>query len=220
MFLRGSSSAGALCRMLFPATFIRLLTVHVPARRLAALLGNMLFLWVFGRNVEDLIGSGRFVCFTLCAGLLRAIVQVMASPYSRIPTIGASGAIAGVMGAYLIKFPRARIVTLVLDHHFHHHDGNSGGADAGVVVRDPTGKRVRIAGRGGLHGRRRGIFRAYRRVYRRHAADSRLSSGRAALAKLAGRRLALRGRGKVLFSGYVHSETYILNCIPLAGRAC
>jgi len=77
------------------------------------LLGNMLFLWVFGRNVEDLIGSGRFVVFYLVVGLISGIVQVVANPYSRIPTIGASGAIAGVMGAYLIKFPRARIVTLV-----------------------------------------------------------------------------------------------------------
>jgi membrane associated rhomboid family serine protease len=77
------------------------------------LLGNMLFLWVFGRNVEDLIGSGRFVVFYLVGGLISGIVQVIASPYSRVPTIGASGAIAGVMGAYLIKFPRTKIVTLV-----------------------------------------------------------------------------------------------------------
>jgi membrane associated rhomboid family serine protease len=77
------------------------------------LLGNMLFLWVFGRNVEDLIGSGRFVAFYLACGLVAGIVQVIANPYSRVPTIGASGAIAGVMGAYLIKFPRARIVTLI-----------------------------------------------------------------------------------------------------------
>jgi len=77
------------------------------------LLGNKLFLWVFGRNVEDLIGGGRFLVFYLCCGLAAAILQVVTSPYSRIPTIGASGAIAGVMGAYLIKFPRARIVTLV-----------------------------------------------------------------------------------------------------------
>lgn len=75
-------------------------------------LGNMLFLWVFGRNVEDLIGGGRFLVFYLCCGLAAAILQVVTSPYSQVPTIGASGAIAGVMGAYLIKFPRARIVTL------------------------------------------------------------------------------------------------------------
>ena len=77
------------------------------------LLGNMLFLWVFGRKIEDLIGSGRFLGFYLLGGLAAAVVQVMANPYSRVPTIGASGAIAGVMGAYLIKFPRSRIVTLV-----------------------------------------------------------------------------------------------------------
>jgi membrane associated rhomboid family serine protease len=76
-------------------------------------LGNMLFLWVFGRNVEDLIGSGRFLIFYLCCGLAAGVMQVVTSPYSHVPTIGASGAIAGVMGAYLIKFPRARIGTLV-----------------------------------------------------------------------------------------------------------
>ena len=76
-------------------------------------LGNMLFLWVFGRNVEDLIGSGRFLIFYLCCGLAAAVLQVVTNPYSHVPTIGASGAIAGVMGAYLIKFPRARIGTLV-----------------------------------------------------------------------------------------------------------
>jgi membrane associated rhomboid family serine protease len=75
--------------------------------------GNMLFLWVFGRNVEDLIGGGKFLAFYLLCGLVAAIVHVIANPYSRMPTIGASGAIAGVMGAYLVKFPRARILTLV-----------------------------------------------------------------------------------------------------------
>jgi len=78
------------------------------------LLGNMLFLWVFGRNLEDLIGGGRFLVFYLLCGLAAGVVQVIASPYTQIPTIGASGAIAGVMGAYLIKFPRSQIDTLVL----------------------------------------------------------------------------------------------------------
>jgi rhomboid family protein len=77
------------------------------------LLGNMMFLWVFGRNVEDLIGSGPYLVFYLVCGVAAGVMQVVTSPYSRVPTIGASGAIAGVMGAYLIKFPRARIVTLV-----------------------------------------------------------------------------------------------------------
>jgi len=78
------------------------------------LLGNMLFLWVFGRNTEDLIGGGRFLIFYLLCGLVAGVVQVIANPYARVPTIGASGAIAGVMGAYLIKFPRSQIDTLVL----------------------------------------------------------------------------------------------------------
>lgn len=77
------------------------------------LIGNMLFLWVFGRNLEDLIGGGKFLLFYLICGLIAAVVHVIFNPYSRMPTIGASGAIAGVMGAYLIKFPRARIITLV-----------------------------------------------------------------------------------------------------------
>jgi membrane associated rhomboid family serine protease len=77
------------------------------------IIGNMLFLWVFGRNVEDLIGSGRFLLLYLLCGLAAAVVQVITNPYSSLPTIGASGAIAGVMGAYLIKFPRTRIVTLL-----------------------------------------------------------------------------------------------------------
>src|SRR6266853_2411822 len=76
------------------------------------LLGNMLFLWVFGRNLEDLIGGGRFLIFYLLCGLAAAVVQVLANPYSRVPTIGASGAIAGGMGAYLIKFPRSQMDSL------------------------------------------------------------------------------------------------------------
>lgn len=78
------------------------------------LLGNMLFLWVFGRNLEDLIGGSRFLVFYLVCGILAGVVQVLADPYARVPTIGASGAIAGVMGAYLIKFPRSQIDTLLL----------------------------------------------------------------------------------------------------------
>lgn len=77
------------------------------------LLGNMLFLWVYGRNVEDLIGSARFGVFYILCGLAAGIIQVFANLGSNLPTLGASGAIAGVMGAYLLKFPRTRIVTLI-----------------------------------------------------------------------------------------------------------
>lgn len=75
-------------------------------------LGNMLFLWVFGRNVEDQIGGMRYLGLYLTCGIIAAIVQVIANPYSRVPTIGASGAIAGIMGAYLIRFPRTTIHAL------------------------------------------------------------------------------------------------------------
>jgi membrane associated rhomboid family serine protease len=77
------------------------------------IMGNMLFLWVFGRNVEDLIGGLNFLAFYLLAGLAAGIVQVVVNAYSTLPIIGASGAIAGVMGAYLVKFPRTKIVTLI-----------------------------------------------------------------------------------------------------------
>lgn len=76
-------------------------------------LGNMWFLWIYGRNLEDLIGSAKFFVFYIVCGLVAALVHVFFNPYSTAPTVGASGAIAGVMGGYLVKFPRARIVTLV-----------------------------------------------------------------------------------------------------------
>jgi membrane associated rhomboid family serine protease len=75
-------------------------------------LGNMWFLWVFGDNIEDVLGHGKYVLFYLLCGIAAAMGQVMVNPESRIPMVGASGAIAGVMGAYLIKFPHARILTL------------------------------------------------------------------------------------------------------------
>jgi membrane associated rhomboid family serine protease len=76
-------------------------------------IGNMWSLWIFGDNVEDRMGHGRFIVFYLLCGLLAAMGQVMVDPSSRIPTVGASGAIAGVMGAYLVLYPHSRILTLV-----------------------------------------------------------------------------------------------------------
>jgi membrane associated rhomboid family serine protease len=76
-------------------------------------LGNMWFLWIYGRNLEDILGSAKFLAFYLICGVAAALVHIFFNPFSRVPTVGASGAIAGVMGAYLIKFPRARIITLV-----------------------------------------------------------------------------------------------------------
>jgi len=75
--------------------------------------GNMWFLWIFGRNIEDLLGHERFTMFYLLCGVIAGLAHLLTNPGSPVPTVGASGAIAGVMGAYLIKFPRAHIVTLV-----------------------------------------------------------------------------------------------------------
>src|SRR5215470_6110268 len=77
------------------------------------LLGNMWFLWLFGNNVEDAMGRLRFVLFYLACGAAAGITQVFLTTDPRIPTVGASGAIAGVMGAYMLKFPHSRILTLV-----------------------------------------------------------------------------------------------------------
>ncbi len=73
------------------------------------LAGNMLFLWVFGDNLEDEMGRGRFLAFYLIGGLAAAAAQIVADPMSGIPMVGASGAIAGVMGGYLLLYPKARV---------------------------------------------------------------------------------------------------------------
>jgi membrane associated rhomboid family serine protease len=75
--------------------------------------GNMWFLWIFGKGIEDLLGHARFLMFYLACGIVAGLAHILLNFYSPVPTVGASGAIAGVMGAYLIKFPHARIVTLV-----------------------------------------------------------------------------------------------------------
>jgi membrane associated rhomboid family serine protease len=77
------------------------------------LLGNMWFLWLFGNNIEDSMTRPRFVAFYLLSGLGAALAQVMADPMSEVPMVGASGAISGVMGAYLVLFPRVRVYTIV-----------------------------------------------------------------------------------------------------------
>jgi membrane associated rhomboid family serine protease len=78
----------------------------------AHILGNMLFLWIFGRNVEDSIGHFKFIVFYLLCGVAAAGTQIALSPNSTVPMIGASGAISGVLGAYLLLFPRARVLVL------------------------------------------------------------------------------------------------------------
>ena len=77
------------------------------------IIGNMLYLWIFGNNVEDAMGHGRFVVFYLTCGVAAALGQAFWEPGSTIPTIGASGAIAGVLGAYLLLFPHARVMVII-----------------------------------------------------------------------------------------------------------
>jgi membrane associated rhomboid family serine protease len=75
--------------------------------------GNMLFLWIFGNNVEDAMGPVRFIVFYLLAGLAALGLQTLIDPSSTTPTLGASGAIAGVLGGYIVLYPRARVLTLI-----------------------------------------------------------------------------------------------------------
>ncbi len=78
------------------------------------LIGNMLFLWVFGNNIEDATGHGKFLVFYLLCGIAAAATQTFVSPHSVVPMVGASGAISGVLGAYLLLYPRVRVHTLII----------------------------------------------------------------------------------------------------------
>jgi membrane associated rhomboid family serine protease len=81
---------------------------------IAHIAGNMLYLWIFGDNIEDTFGHGRYLLFYLVGGLAAALAHILTDPLSTIPTVGASGAIAAVLGAYLVLFPRRRVLTLVI----------------------------------------------------------------------------------------------------------
>ena len=76
-------------------------------------IGNMLYLWIFGDNVEDRLGHVRFLFFYLASGCAAAILQLLINPFSNVPMVGASGAIAGVMGAYFVLYPESRVLTAV-----------------------------------------------------------------------------------------------------------
>ena len=93
-----------------PVTLVTSMFVHGGWMHIIV---NMLYLWAFGRSLEDAMGHSKFLAFYLIGGIVAGIVNVLFNAYSPVPTVGASGAIAAVMGAYLIKFPRARIETLI-----------------------------------------------------------------------------------------------------------
>ena len=96
-----------------PPTWLTALSSMFMQGGLLHILGNMLFLWIFGNNVEDAMGRRRFAVFYLLAGLAALGLETAVRPSSTAPTIGASGAIAGVLGAYIVLHPRARVLTLV-----------------------------------------------------------------------------------------------------------
>jgi membrane associated rhomboid family serine protease len=105
---------GAGGAQLFGHSILTLFTSMFVHGGVMHLLGNMLYLWIFGNNVEDLMGHFRFLSFYLISGLAGAALQIAVGPEARVPMIGASGAIAGVLGAYLVLFPAARVSTLII----------------------------------------------------------------------------------------------------------
>jgi membrane associated rhomboid family serine protease len=96
-----------------PMVFITLLTSQFLHGGWLHLGGNMLYLWVFGDNVEDKLGHIRFLVFYLLCGVTASILHIYIEPSSTIPTVGASGAISGVLGAYILMFPKSRVLTLI-----------------------------------------------------------------------------------------------------------
>src|SRR5204863_4147921 len=96
-----------------PATWLTIVFAMFMHGGLLHLGGNMLFLWIFGNNVEDSMSRPRFAAFYLLGGLAATAAQVLINPSSHSPTLGASGAIAAVLGGYALLYPRARVVTLI-----------------------------------------------------------------------------------------------------------
>ena len=103
--LGGSGDPGAAATGVLASLFLHGGWVH--------LIGNMLFLWIFGNNIEDRLGRARFLAFYLVGGVAAALTQVWIDPTSEVPLVGASGAIAATLGAYIVLYPRARILTLI-----------------------------------------------------------------------------------------------------------
>ena len=96
-----------------PSAYVTVFTSMFLHEGWLHIIGNMWFLWIFGNNVEDSVGHFRFIIFYLLCGIGAAAAQIAISPDSTTPMIGASGAISGVLGAYLLLFPRARVLTLI-----------------------------------------------------------------------------------------------------------
>ena len=97
----------------FPAPVVTIFSSMFLHGGLFHIFGNMLYFWIFGNNVEDTLGHGRFLLFYLLSGLAAVLAQTAMAPRSAVPMIGASGAVSGVLGAYLILFPQASVLTLI-----------------------------------------------------------------------------------------------------------
>jgi membrane associated rhomboid family serine protease len=100
-------------RIVYGHHWITLLTSMFMHGSWMHIIGNMIYLWAFGREIEDAMGSGRFLFFYLAGGIVAMLAQILGDPFSRIPSLGASGAIAAVMGAFIITFPHDRIRTVL-----------------------------------------------------------------------------------------------------------
>lgn len=138
------------------------------------LLGNMLYLWIFGNNVEDSMGHGGFVVFYVLCGAAAAMAQAAPHPGSAIPMIGASGASSGILGAYLLLYPHARVLVLNSARILHPIDPGEGGLRSRSLVRPPDFQ-FGCVKRG--DGRRR-LLGARGRVRRQRGPDRRLPKAR------------------------------------------
>ena len=98
----------------FPPTIVTIFTAMFMHGGLLHIVGNMLFLWIFGNNIEDSMNRGLFVVFYLAGGIVAMLAQTAIDTSSSVPTLGASGAIAAVLGGYALLYPRARVLTLVI----------------------------------------------------------------------------------------------------------
>jgi membrane associated rhomboid family serine protease len=108
----GHASLPEEARVGFPATLTLVTSMFLHGGWMH-LLGNMLYLWIFGNNIEDVMGHAKFVVFYILSGILAALSHALTDPSSQIPMVGASGAISAVLGAYLLLFPRAHVLVLL-----------------------------------------------------------------------------------------------------------
>ena len=143
-----------------PAVALSFITAMFLHGGFMHIFGNMLYLWIFGNNVEDSMGRLRFLVFYLTTGIIASITQVLGGPDSRIPTVGASGAIAGVLGAYIVLFPTARVQALLFLGLLRARGPTTGTSGAGVLVCAATVQR--LAGLRHDANGRRGLVCSYR----------------------------------------------------------